>query len=129
MNLLNSRPDDLICKICQFPARNPILTVCCGHNFCMSCLERYHLSKVIDHGSCPYCREPRFQTMPDKRTERYVLNLKVFCPHKDQGCKWIGELRSVDSHVSEKSSITAGCPYTQLQCSNKCRYGDAAKTN
>ena len=112
--------DDLLCKICQYPSREPILTVCCGHNFCKTCLERYRMSKVIDHGSCPYCRETRFQTMPDKRTERYVLNLKVFCPHKQLGCKWTGELRSVDSHVNEKSSISTGCPFTELECSNGC---------
>ena len=112
--------DDLLCKICQYPPRTPILTVCCGHNFCTTCLQRYRLSKVIDHASCPYCRTPQFQTMPDKRTERYVLNLKVFCLHKDRGCNWIGELRSVDKHVSEKSSINVGCPYTELPCSNGC---------
>ena len=112
--------DDLLCRICQYPARDPILTVCCGHNFCTTCLQRYLHSRSIDHGSCPYCREDRFQTMPDKRTERYVLNLKVFCPHKDLGCKWIGELRSLEDHVSENSSIHTGCPFTELQCSNGC---------
>ena len=112
--------DDLLCKICQYPARNPILTVCCGHNFCATCIERYHKSKIIDHGSCPYCREEKFQTMPDRRTERYVLNLKVFCPHKHQGCEWVGELRSVEDHVNENSSIHTGCPFTELQCSNGC---------
>ena len=112
--------DDLLCKICQYPARVPILTVCCGHNFCTTCLECYLQSRSIDHGSCPYCREEKFQTMPDKRTERYVLNLKVFCPHKYQGCTWIGELRSMEDHVNENSNNNIGCPFTELQCSNGC---------
>ena len=112
--------DDLLCKICQYPARVPILTVCCGHNFCTTCLERYLQSKVIDHGSCPYCREEKFTTVPDKRTERYVLNLKVFCPHKYQGCTWVGELRSMQNHVNKNSNDNIGCPFTELQCSNGC---------
>ena len=112
--------DDLLCKICHYPARDPVLTECCGQNFCNHCLECYLQSKVIDHGSCPYCREEKFQTMPDKKTGRHVLNLKVFCPHKYQGCTWVGELRSMEDHVNEKSNNIIGCPFTELQCSNGC---------
>ena len=112
--------DDLLCKICHYPARDPILTVCCGHNLCTTCLERYLQSKVIDHGSCPYCREEKFTTVPDKRTKRYVFNLKVFCPHKYQGCTWVGELRSMEDHVNKNSNDNIGCPFTELQCSNGC---------
>ena len=119
-DFVNAPADDLLCRICQYPARDPILTVCCGHNFCTTCLQCYLQSRSINHGSCPYCREDKFQTMPDKRTERYVLNLKVFCSYKHLGCKWVGELRSLEDHVSENSSIHTGCPFTELQCSNGC---------
>ena len=119
-NFVEPPTDDLLCKICHYPARDPILTECCGQNFCSYCLERYHQSKVIDHSSCPYCRKEKFQTMPDKRTERYVLNLKVFCPHKHQGCEWVGELRSMEDHVNKNSTNNIGCPFTELQCSNGC---------
>ena len=37
-----SPADDLLCKICHYPARDPILAVCCGHSFCSYCLEHYH---------------------------------------------------------------------------------------
>ena len=111
--------DDLLCKICHYPARDPVLVACCGYNFCDSCLER-HQSKAIDHGSCPFCHKELFQSVPDKRTERYVLNLKVFCPHKYQGCTWIGELRSMEDHVNENSNNNIGCLFTELQCSNGC---------
>ena len=102
--------------LCSYPR----LAVCCGHNFCTTCLERYLQSKSTEHDSCPYCREEKFKTVPDKRTERYVLNLKVFCPHKYQGCTWVGELRSMEDHVNENSNHNIGCPFTELQCSNGC---------
>ena len=119
-DFVESPADDLLCKICQYPARDPVLTECCGQNFCSHCLERYLQSTVIDHGSCPYCREEKFQTMPDKKTGRQVLNLKMFCPHKHQGCTWIGELRSMKDHVNKNSDNAIGCPFTELQCSNGC---------
>jgi len=119
-DFFESPADDLLCKICHYPARNPILTVCCGHSFCNYCLERYHQTTFIDHDRCPYCRQDNFQTVPDKRTERHVLNLKVFCPHKSQGCNWTGELRSLEDHVNENSDNNIGCPFTKLQCSNGC---------
>ena len=119
-DFIESPADDLLCKICHYPACDPVLTECCGHNFCSRCLECYLQSTVIDHSSCPYCREEKFQTMPDKKTKRSVLNLKVFCPHKYQGCTWIGELRSMEDHVNENSNNNIGCPFTELQCSNGC---------
>ena len=131
-DFVESPANDLLCKICHYPARDPVLATCCGYNFCTSCLESYHQSKVIAHGSCPYCHEEefyhdssphcyeKFHTVPDKRTERYVLNLEVFCPHKYQGCTWIGELRSMKDHVNENSDDAIGCPFTELQCSNGC---------
>lgn len=119
-DFVKSPADDLLCKICQYPARDPVLTECCGQNFCSCCLERYLQSTVINHDSCPYCREEKFQTMPDKKTGRHVLNLKVFCPHKHQGCTWVGELRSMKDHVNENSNDIIGCPFTELQCSNGC---------
>ena len=131
-DFVESPADDLLCKICHFPARDPVLATCCGHNFCKSCLECYHQSRVKPCGSCPYCHEEkfhhdsapcgheRFHTVPDKRTKRYVLNLKVFCPHKYHGCTWTGELQSVENHLNENSKDIIGCPFTELWCSNGC---------
>ena len=119
-DFVESPADDLLCKICHYPARDPVLAVCCGHNFCSYCLEHYKQSKVIDHSSCPYCRKEKFQTVPDKKTGRQVLNLKVFCPHKCHGCEWVGELRSMENHINKNSNDDTGCPFTELQCSNGC---------
>ena len=119
-DFVESPADDLLCKICHFPAREPILVACCGYNFCNYCLKRHHQSRVDGNVNCPYCHKEQVQSVLDKRTERYVLNLKVFCPHKRQGCRWIGELRSMKNHMNKSSNSNIGCPFTELQCSNGC---------
>ena len=119
-DFVESPVDDMLCKICHYAARDPVLAVCCGHSFCGYCLECYKQLKVIGNSSCPYCREEKFQAVPDKRTKRSVLNLKVFCPHKCHGCEWIGELRSMEDHINKNSNDNTGCPFTELQCSNGC---------
>ncbi|XP_065887878.1 TNF receptor-associated factor 3-like [Dysidea avara] len=119
-DFVQSPPDDLLCKICHYPARNAILSVCCGHNFCKYCLDCYLHSEVIDHSNCPYCRE-NFQSVPDKRTTRLVFNLQVFCPNKSLGCSWVGELRSMEDHLNKNSTASnIGCLFTEICCSNEC---------
>ncbi|XP_065887555.1 ranBP2-like and GRIP domain-containing protein 3 isoform X1 [Dysidea avara] len=120
-NFVQSPPDDLLCKICLLPACDAILSVCCGHSFCKCCLDCYLKSEVIDHSNCPYCREESFQSFPDKKTTRLVLNLQVFCPNKSQGCSWVGELRSVEDHLTKNSiASSTGCLFTEICCSNEC---------
>ena len=58
--------------------------------------------------------------MPDARTRRNVRNLKVFCPRKSLGCTWTDELRSLDLHLVKDIDNKKGCPFTELQCSNRC---------
>ena len=114
-------PDDLLCKICYFPARDPQQTYeCCGQIFCAVCLDRYANSMIVNNKQCPYCKTEPFVFMSDARTRRNVGNLKVFCLHKSLGCTWTDELRSLDLHLVEDINNKKGCPFTELQCSNGC---------
>ena len=45
--------------------------------------------------------------------ERDIKALKVKCDNLDNGCQWVGELRSLEEHVQN-------CDYTLLPCTNKC---------
>ena len=38
-SLVDTPPDELVCKICHHPSREPHLSVCCGQTFCKMCLE------------------------------------------------------------------------------------------
>ena len=116
-----SPADDLLCKICQYPARDPQQTnTCCGQIFCTMCLDKYMESKILDNKQCPYCKTVPFTFVPDARSKRYVGSLKVFCPCKSLGCTWTGELRSLEEHLVKDIDNKRGCPFTELQCSNGC---------
>ena len=120
-DFVESPADDLLCKICQYPARDPQQTnTCCGQTFCAMCLGKYMDSKILDNKQCPYCKTVPFTFVPDARSKRYVGGLKVFCPRKSLGCTWTGELRSLEEHLVKDIDNKRGCPFTELQCSNGC---------
>ena len=111
--------DDLNCGICHHVVRDAQQSKCCGHITCKQCIDKTLRSKMIDK-KCPYCSDPDFNVTPDKRTQRQVLNLAVYCPHKQQmgsepGCVWKGELRSREKHLNDD------CPFTEVKCSNGCQ--------
>ena len=120
-DFVETPPDELVCKICHLPARDPQQTnVCCGQTFCATCLGKYMDSKILDNKQCPYCKTVPFTFMPDARTKRCVGGLKVFCPHKSIGCTWTGELRSLEQHLVKDTDNKKSCSFTELQCSNGC---------
>ena len=120
-DFVESPADDLLCKICHYPARDPRQTnECCGHTFCAMCLDKYMESKILDNKQCPYCKTVPFTFVRDARTKRYVGSLKVFCPRKSLGCTWTGELRSLEEHHVKDIDNKRGCSFTELQCSNGC---------
>ena len=45
--------------------------------------------------------------------EQEIKALKVKCNNSENGCDWVGELRSLDDHLTT-------CGYTLLRCPNKC---------
>ena len=101
-------PDSLQCPVCLLPFRDPALLSCCGHKGCASCIGRI---KAAGH-PCPLCQQP-FETMLDKLYQRKVLDLRVFCSKKGEGCPWEGELRNLERHSRED------CDHVE----EECRYG------
>ena len=58
------------------------------------------------------------QTQPNKYHvsigERHILSLNVKCDNTDNGCEWIGELHSLENHLTT-------CGFTLLPCPNECK--------
>ena len=52
--------------------------------------------------------------MLDRDYQRKVLNLKVVCSKKNDGCQWVGELRHLDHHDREE------CVWAVVECSYQC---------
>ena len=49
--------------------------------------------------------------------ERNILSLHVKCDNTADGCQWIGELRSLEEHLTN-------CDFALLPCPNQCKDGD-----
>ena len=106
--------DDLVCQICQLPARDPQQTTCCGKVYCKSCINR------LQSNRCPNCRNSLIDRngnkhyFPDKASDRRIKELKVKCDNHKNGCKWKQELAQLEQHLSK-------CGYTKIECKNNCK--------
>lgn len=77
-SFVNEPDSALLCPICAHVLREPELTGCCGNHFCASCLKEWvDVATSGPDGSCPLCREKKFTTFRDKKTERAIFELQV----------------------------------------------------
>ena len=106
---VDSVPESLSCPICLLPFRDPHLLDCCGAKYCGVCITRVKTAGQ----PCPLCKE-QFNTMLDKWFGRQVLELKVYCSKRSDGCEWKGELRHMERHERDE------CGWTEAQCSYQC---------
>ena len=97
------------CPLCLHVTRDPHLTGCCGQHFCQTCIDQI----LADQQPCPFCKSPNFSVMLDKKQNRKVHELKVYCTRKEEGCSWSGELENLDSHSDTDSGH---CQYIKVKC-------------
>ena len=107
--------DNLICKICHCPSKEPHLSACCGHTFCKSCLEAASCSTTVNN-ACPMCRSEEFTTIPNKQVDRTIRCLTIYCSNKKKGCQWQGEVNTITSHLNSRD----GCQFQDVSCPNDC---------
>ena len=98
-------PREYFCPVTFELLSDPQQTECCGH-----LLSGKVVSRLQREGkSCPLCNDPNFKVINDKHFKRKANELKVRCPHKRNGCEWVGELGNLDQHSSS-------CPKRPWQC-------------
>ena len=108
-------PKSRFCPICFELLTNPFLNDC-GHHLCRQCRTR-----LIADGKkeCPVCRESN--VLPSARLNKFlqreIKDLKVRCQHHKEGCRWIGEVRDLQSHLDPDKRR---CGYILLPCSFGC---------
>ena len=112
------------CSICLQMLQEPQMVSCCGHRFCLKCIRSLHST------NCPLCGEYDGVTkyLPDKRLERLIQQRKVYCPMKNDGCDWTGELCRLGDHLGfDEEDDFSGCEYLPCccdQCSEYMRRGE-----
>ena len=103
--------ENFFCPVTYGLLLQPHLTACCGKHLSQEAAMKIQGETTIwlqgEGGACPLCNMPDFVTLQDKCFLRKVKKLRVFCRHKERGCKWQGELFDLDHHLQS-------CPYSGL---------------
>ncbi|XP_064600816.1 TNF receptor-associated factor 6-like [Liolophura sinensis] len=102
-----------VCPICLAALREAVQTTC-GHRFCSYCV--YTVASGQNYMRCPVDNKwlsTNAEIFPDVAVRREVLSLYVECENRRLGCRWKGELRELESHMSV-------CTYILTPCTNDC---------
>ena len=102
------------CSVCFNVLFEPKLATCCGHSFCAACIDPIKSGRK----PCPLCSQ-QIELVDDKRLERTLNGLTVYCPHKEKHCEWTGELREVKYHLNKQpttDSLLKGCQFEEILC-------------
>ena len=139
---VESLPDKFKCELCKQLLLEPHVTECCGQHFCQQCIEKStktvnqrsntELQRVgnpwgnqwarspkavtsvkQEQQCCPGCQATSFKHMRYLPLKRKINDLKVYCPHKDNGCGKQVMLGEIENHVTE-------CDYQSVWCTNRC---------
>ena len=106
---------DFDCPVCLQIVWNPFLTACCGNHFCDACVK----STKEKNDRCPFCDEKPMIGIIDKKFQRQINELQVYCLFKKNGCLWVGELGKLAKHL-EEGKIDGECKFVLLSCSLSC---------
>ncbi len=102
-------PEDHHCTICTNILTDPVMTKCCGQDFCDGCIKKW----LQQQKTCPHCREINFVFIKDKRMKRAIDNLKIYCPNRSKGCDKITTLGECNQHFEK-------CLFVEVSCTKKC---------
>ena len=106
---------DLDCPLCFQVLRKPFLTACCGNHLCEACVKITKKKKK----RCPFCKKKPISGIIDKKFQRQINELQVYCLHKKQGCLWVGALSKLTEHLEEGESV-GECKFVSLSCPLSC---------
>ena len=73
-----------------------------------------------DNKPYPLCNVQFTTCIPDKRLQRTLNELQVYCCHKEAGCEWVGELSNLPQHLNVVFQSDAkqliGCSFVSIDC-------------
>lgn len=101
--------EDRKCALCNLVLDNPVQAPC-SHVFCSGCV----LPWVVTHGSCPFgCQALNTGDLSNVLPLRdLVLNMKVVCEFKSNGCTSEPQLKDFINHTKQ-------CDWRPTPCRNR----------
>ena len=116
-------PREYFCPVTFELLSEPQKTDCCGRQ-----LAREVVSRLQREGKpCPLCNDPNISVTNDKHFKRKVNGLKVRCPHKRNGCEWVGELGDMGKHFTQCPLQLVECEFAQAGCHERVPRRDLAR--
>lgn len=86
---------------------------CCGKHVTKATTEQCR-----EQGQpCPICLESNVESKPDPLLRDRVRAVRMYCPYKQEGCHWEGEIRHLTQHLH------GHCQYALLDCPHSCGAG------
>ena len=104
---LQDPPSHCICRICKLVSRDPHQAACCKSIFCSPCLKNYYKS-TSSPTECPQCKNT-LKEFRDMKTNNEIMNLRVYCRKREEGCMWDGKLEELLRHFAACSCRTVVC--------------------
>ena len=59
--------------------------------------------------TCPICRNDKFVSFPQHEADREIKGLLIYCPNKESGCEWVGELNDLHKHIKDGKCCDVIC--------------------
>ena len=112
-NFVEEPSEEFYCPVTFQFLRDPYQLLCCGNHLSLAAV------RWLQGDPCPVCKEANLNTIPDKFFKRKINGLKVRCPNKSLGCKWVGELGSLDRHLSQ-NPVKGECQFVTVVCPHSC---------
>ena len=111
LNFVELLAEEYNCPICLGFLQEPYLTACCGNHFCKECIDNVK----ENNDKCPLCQAKPLIGVVNKHFKRKLNELKVYCTHKKEGCKWKGDYGKLNQHLAT-DKVRGECQYVILKC-------------
>ena len=106
------------CSVCLCILEEPHIIDCeCSACCCRSCIDPIK----AEGKPCPLCKSPFTTSIPDRRLQRTLNGLQVYCTYRELGCEWMGKLGlgKLYQHLNLDNDPDrfSGCPFVSVKCS------------
>ena len=107
-------PPYYYCPIAKEIMLEPVKMLCCGKHSSMTAIQHC----LTNEKPCPFCMSNSIKFKVDLSLKEKIKSVRISCPHKQEGCHWMGEIRHLAKHLIEESKNS--CKYGIIDCPSSC---------